>query len=282
MMTLTTPQHQDVVGDVPVLERWRRAAVRLHPRNGTTTANASSIGGPFMLDESEEWPYCSQRHQHPDTYPKFFPSSMAMVPVAQLWQRDVPEVPFPEAADLLQLLWCPLIHEPDGGPSVLARWIDSRAVVGASLHEVPVSDQWPADFVPAPCVLSPERIIDLPDESDLPAEIEDAIADWSNAHGLERHNYPEPAPGSKVGGWELWINGADRPTCSVGHPMRLMLTIASVEFDPQEALIWQPAEEQGTELGRLDVGLCLGDLGSVFVFVCEECPSRPVASWLDS
>jgi hypothetical protein len=41
----------------------------------------------------------------------------ALVPVLQLYARDIPELPFPGQTDLLQLLWCPNWHdEPWHGP----------------------------------------------------------------------------------------------------------------------------------------------------------------------
>jgi hypothetical protein len=37
---------------------------------------------------------------------------VALVAVLQLYARDVPGLPFPEHADLFQLLWCPNHHDP--------------------------------------------------------------------------------------------------------------------------------------------------------------------------
>ncbi|WP_268996868.1 hypothetical protein [Saccharothrix luteola] len=34
--------------------------------------------------------------------------------MAQPYARDVPGLPRPDCADLLQVLWCPLDHEDDG------------------------------------------------------------------------------------------------------------------------------------------------------------------------
>ncbi|WP_433207977.1 hypothetical protein ACQP1G_22995 [Nocardia sp. CA-107356] len=41
---------------------------------------------------------------------------IAMLPVAQLFVRDVPGLRPPAGADLLQVLWCPLDHDSDPRP----------------------------------------------------------------------------------------------------------------------------------------------------------------------
>jgi hypothetical protein len=57
-----------------------------------------------------------------------------LVPVLQLFSRDVPDLPFPSGTDLLQLLWCPDDHaEPPGqprywGPSVEVRFRSAAGV----------------------------------------------------------------------------------------------------------------------------------------------------------
>ncbi|MGW1657056.1 hypothetical protein [Streptomyces atratus] len=45
-----------------------------------------------------------------------------MVPVAQLYAADVPDLPRPDGADLLQLLWCPFDHDEDYLPRTELRW----------------------------------------------------------------------------------------------------------------------------------------------------------------
>jgi hypothetical protein len=48
---------------------------------------------------------------------------VALVPVLQLYARDLPELPFPESTDLFQLLWCPNWHgEPWHGPALVTIW----------------------------------------------------------------------------------------------------------------------------------------------------------------
>ena len=44
--------------------------------------------------------------------------SVPLIPVAQLYRRDVPDFAGPEGADLLQVLWCPHDHAEETWPRV--------------------------------------------------------------------------------------------------------------------------------------------------------------------
>ena len=51
---------------------------------------------------------------------------IAMLPVAQLYVRDVPDLSPPEGKDLLQVLWCPFDHPIM--PRTLLFWRSAAAV----------------------------------------------------------------------------------------------------------------------------------------------------------
>ncbi|KKD01929.1 hypothetical protein TN53_43360, partial [Streptomyces sp. WM6386] len=79
-----------------------------------------------------------------------------MLPVAQLYLRDIPLLRPPGQADLLQILWCPYDHDPDNKPSTALFWRSAATVV--DILAVP-PDPYEADYpgyVPEPCVLAPE------------------------------------------------------------------------------------------------------------------------------
>lgn len=52
-----------------------------------------------------------------------------MLPVAQLYLRDIPLLRPPEEADLLQVLWCPYDHAPDWKPATAVFWRSAASVV---------------------------------------------------------------------------------------------------------------------------------------------------------
>ncbi|NRQ31495.1 DUF1963 domain-containing protein [Nonomuraea sp. NN258] len=259
---------------VPELAGQGRTTVRLHPRRGAPAVTESSMGGPLLWPADEAWPYC-EASQHADPSGVF--GRVAMVPVLQIYARDVPELPFPAATDLCQVLWCPTSHEPDHAPVLHVTWRDSRLVTGVRT-EAPEPVESEADYLPLPCVLSPERVREYPSAWTLPESLDERIEDsgWSYQYHLST------APGTKVGGWVHWIQDPMPMECARGHEMSHLLTVASREHDAESGRAWTPLEEQHL-LGPYQVpelqepaDITIGDAGSMFVFVCVTCPDRPV------
>ncbi|MGV9309623.1 hypothetical protein ACWDLG_40185 [Nonomuraea sp. NPDC003727] len=206
----------------------------------------------------------------------------------QLFARDVPELPFPDDADTLQVLWCPLNHEPYFQPHTIVRWRKAEAV-GDLLIEIPAPDPASDDsYLPTACMLSPERVKEYPAGWGLPADLRNRIWAWEDEfpHSDEWSYFAHlsSAPGSKVGGWVHWIQDPEKVDCSEGHEMAHLLTIASREFDIESGKRWAPIEERPLlaphaplEI-REPTDLVIQDAGSLYLFVCLECPERPVGS----
>jgi hypothetical protein len=100
--------------------------------------------------------------------------SVALVPVLQLYAHDVPDLPFPNHTNLFQLLWCPNDHDaPWWGPCPVTVW-RRAADVAEPLSTPPAprfEDDWFArDYVPLPCVLHPERVVEYPHPCGVPAQ----------------------------------------------------------------------------------------------------------------
>src|SRR5215208_4937386 len=93
----------DVAAEFPWLAERAKTTVRLHPRRveHNLPADASKAGGLILWPRNEAWPVCDLH-------------SCPYVTVLQLRRDDLPDVPFPEHADLLQLLWCPNDHDEHG------------------------------------------------------------------------------------------------------------------------------------------------------------------------
>ncbi len=283
---LTTPPHPDLEVAIPALARYRRTAVRLHPRTGSPTERDSSLGGPMLTHPDQPWPVCTGDHQtHTPDIGKIV--SVAgrpepMVAGLQLWRRDVPELPFRVGEDLCQVLWCPLMHGPDAEPLVLVRWLDTSVDTDLVTGPVvPFEIALRAWQIPAPCSVSPERIREYPDGFELPGDLWKQVDVWSDAHG---YNYPaqlSPAPGTKVGGWLCWSDAAKTPYCAGGHLMSVLVVVASVEYSREDSeRMWRPVEEPPGG-GRTDAYLPFGDNGELAVFVCDACPDRPITSLVE-
>lgn len=101
----------DVEAVFPELAGSAREVTLLYPRAGAPGPGDSSLGGPLLWPADEPWPMCAEADHYEPLAPPVGPEPVAMVPVVQLYARDVPGLVFPAGSDLLQILWCPLVHE---------------------------------------------------------------------------------------------------------------------------------------------------------------------------
>lgn len=260
-MPADTPQlpAEDLHKRVPEYAALAREATLLNPVPGEPGVRESSLGGGLLWPADEPWPYCSQEghwtfgsdwHDNSEKVRGAVP----MVPILQLFARDIPEFAFPHGKDLLQLVWCALIHEQEPGP-VMPRlyWRNEAEVLrGRLLSEIPaVSEgEYDEDYMPEPSTLSPTVAADFPRWMDVP---KDTWETWrlrlrsatDNSAGLADSNII----GTKVGGWPAWTQPADWPNCSCGQRMEHLLTITD--------------------------DIQLGDCGGVYFFHCPLCPGLP-------
>ncbi|MGW1467622.1 hypothetical protein ACWCPT_25135 [Streptomyces sp. NPDC002308] len=176
---------------------------------------------------------------------------MAMLPVAQLYRRDVPDLHTPEGADLLQVLWCPFDHPVMPRTALFWR---SAATVTDILTTPPEPPAMRSDgYLPEPCLLNPEQVTEYPHHLELTKEVREQLGAWSAWQAAVRDvddyaSSPEVfydrelagAPGWKAGGWPRW--GATDPTprlCpACGSEMDALLTIATFEGDADSS--WLP------------------------------------------
>ena len=296
-MPHTPPRPVDIAGVFPELAGQERPTVRLHPRRGRPGPRDSSIGGPVLWPAAEPWPRCDAGDRHvtrvfdPDagwpgrqrrggfrvaTDPRHI--AAPMVSAAQLFARDVQGLPWPGGTDVCQVLWCPAWHEPDQGPRVRVRWRDSHDPgLDGPLAVAPPNDADTAkvNYIPNPCSLSPEQVVDYPDWWELPEDLRQRIEAWEQDAGWIYAYHLGAAPGTKVGGWPNWHQAPEWPTCQRGHPMDHLLTIASWEWDGESWRTWRPPDLPDR---HDDAGLMLGDAGDVYIFTCVTCDNRPIAS----
>ncbi|KUJ66432.1 hypothetical protein ACZ90_36840 [Streptomyces albus subsp. albus] len=165
-----------------------------------------------------------------------------LLPVAQLYARDLPELSRPEGTDLLQVLWCPFEHGMDCLPGIRLRWRDSTAV-GTPLAAAPqpsVIDS--TDYLPAPCVLHPEPVTEYPAPLQLPDELADRITDWVEQGNPDYQTDLSVAPGWKLGGWGHWSFSDPWPIhCTeCGGETTTLLTVDSGEWGDDT---WRPLED---------------------------------------
>ncbi|WP_323178623.1 DUF1963 domain-containing protein [Streptomyces sp. NBC_01381] len=297
----TPPPLLDVEALFPAIAPLRREAVRLHPRRGQPGPRDSSVGGAPAWPAAEAWPHCGDSHPRTRFAPVDDGVAQAMVPVLQLYARDVPELPFPEGTDVLQVLWCPFDHEAGYVPRPEIFWRDS-ARCEPLVEEPPRPVGARDDYLPDPCVLHPERVVEYPSwdlDDEVAEELEEAFEEMEDR--AEEDGSPcaywshlSVAPGIKVGGYPSWTQDPYWPTCPgpCGQRMRHLVTIKSAEFDGASWRRWVPVEdrsgagEDGWSVFALPYeernalqcapGIMLGDMGGMYLFVCAHgCPDMP-------
>lgn len=248
------PPVSEILSAMPELAPYGKQAAMLYPVPGAPGIQDSSIGGPLLWPIEDPWPTCLV----PDEEDESGLLANAMVPVAQIFARDVPGPWWPAGFDLLQILWCPTNHwEPprgqaDGSPVIELRWrraADVRDVLTAPPQPV----RYDSDdcYTLTPCAITIEPLVDFPFFDELPKELQPRLA------AVSKQIHPGGdvitcLVGWKVGGWPTWhvtYPHSYLVPCTVcGTATPLVFTIAS-------------DDRVGTNVGRF---------GELRLFICPE------------
>jgi hypothetical protein len=205
---------------------------------------------------------------------------IAMVPVAQLYRRDVPGFLGPDDTDVLQVLWCPLMHVELGySPRVHLRW--RRAGQVTEVLQAPPQPLLVEDaHLPSPCVLHPEQVREYPCLDLLPPSLVERIEEWDDddTYSFEL----SVADGWKLGGHPDWRLSDPEPVeCErCGTPMRLLLCADSGEWD-HETFSWRPVEDADRPAygfvpplsGPTDV--IIGRASALWIYTCPQSWEHP-------
>ncbi|MFF3359141.1 hypothetical protein ACFYWN_42650 [Streptomyces sp. NPDC002917] len=294
MARTVPPAPFNVAEWIPELAGLVRNSTLLYPRSGAPRVHDSSIGGPLLWPVTEPWPQCADpEHYNPmhESAPVVGTQPVAMVPIIQLYARDVPELPFPTGRDVLQIVWCPLIHESQDQCTALPRlhWRSEAEVTATgTLPDTPAPYDYDEGFVPRPCTISPTRITEYPNwdmSEGLAQTLGDRFDDIEAEFGCSYYDMATTIQ-SKVGGYPGWTQPPNWPDCACGRRMGHLLSITATE--PVSGR-WLPADEQRVHveelLGRGEAdpavedaighGMDMGDLGGMYFFVCPACPDTP-------
>ncbi|MDA1359359.1 hypothetical protein O1R50_06985 [Glycomyces luteolus] len=216
---------------------------------------------------------------------EFQTAEAPLLPVAQLFTRDVPGLPFRERFDLLQVLWCPYDHPETGPygayePAVHLRLRDTSRSVLRPVYPARNTLVGFKDYVPSPCVLAPEEVTEFPHTDLLSPELREEIkATTERPEAFDYHDNAL-APGWKVNGHgaRWWIIDAFDVRCECGAEAKPLLTAATGGLDSPTSH-WRPLEERDgaaeapKRYGSVDVYLGRGyDLQ---IFHCGLDPEHP-------
>jgi hypothetical protein len=246
------PPVDEILRIMPELGPYGRAAARIDVEPGAPGIRDSSIGGPLLWPRNEPWPACSV----PDELePEGFPA-VALVPVAQIFARDVPGPWWPDGLDLLQILWCPNGHEdPPANQAPESPVVELRWRRSGDVREVPATPPEPVrrdeDFyVLTPCTITTEPIVDFPFREELPERLRPRLRELVEQTSPGGGDVITRVSGWKVGGWPTWhLTGVNSFACGIcGRTLVLLFTIASDDT----------------------VGTTVGRCGELRLFVCPE------------
>ena len=280
----TQPPCVDIAVVIPELAPLARITVRLHPRQGEMPVDGSKIGGLFLWPSQQEWPRCNE-HDCP------------LVAVLQLRKQDVPELGFPEGADLFQLLWCPNYHESTFGPIPQVFWRRACEVTTTlRSHPIPTVTDAVGCPEPTPCRLFPERVVEYSHAFELHDNNPELWSLITNSRVLQERAQENDAifedagtlyqyclsvaDGTKVGGYVNWRQSPEIPVCTCGAAMEHLLTVADSEFDGGTWQRWLAQEERGVWNGppeeRFRVQWAGNFTHGSYIFICRNCEGWPV------
>jgi hypothetical protein len=105
------------------------------------------------------------------------------------------------------------------------------------------------EYLPHPCVLHPEPVVEFPAPHELPEELRQRIRAWQDGQDLDYQYDLAVAPGWKVGGWGPWSFSDPFPMhCpECGAEVRPLLTVDSSEWDGGSGS-WRPLEDVEPEV----------------------------------
>ncbi|MGW7262292.1 hypothetical protein [Streptomyces sp. NPDC054842] len=286
MTRTTPPRHLDPAVVFPELAAMSRRVTRLHPRAGAPAVTDSSVGGPLLWPKDEPWPTCTKPHEvyevvaleaareahhlmvarasrpqgepwTPEEQAVFDRNSpkeadsphtdpVPLLPVAQLYARDVPGLPLPDGSDLLQVLWCPFMDHDDDIPAVQVHWRSADQVVAVLSPPPEPTVIEREEYWPVPCVLHPEEVSEYPAAGQLPAAVAGSVRAWEEETG-RHYVHHAVAPGWKTGGWGVVSSDVDatsHPSCGTcGAETEPLLTVGLAEWNGGDEGGWRPVED---------------------------------------
>ncbi|MFC7817146.1 hypothetical protein ACFUTR_21180 [Streptomyces sp. NPDC057367] len=220
--------------------------IRLLRHNQAAVASRWHLGPPASRPTPEELA-TEKRILQGRPWPE---GPVPLLPVAQLYARDVPLPLSPPGADLLQILWCPFDHPAH--PRTAVFWRSAGTVtdiLGAPPEPPAIKSQ---GYLPEPSVLAPERVTEYPAFRELDQKLRQELGDpirWGRSCPVAPQEFYDndlsTSPGWKTGGWSRWGMADPAPRCcpECGTEALPLLTIATLEWDAGSDS-WAPEEER--------------------------------------
>jgi len=250
------------------------AVRRIREIIATALAREAASGSPYRLTEEESAEMSSCRAERSD---HLTGQPVPLIPVAQLYRRDVPDFAGPDDADLLQVLWCGHDHADETWPRVRLYWRRSAGVT-RPLEVTPEPPLVLDSYLPVACIVEPEQVREYQYCELLPEDLRERISEWEEEAGepagYSYGDHLSVAPGWKVGGFAGWnLFGPRSVDCDeCGTAMTLLFTSDLSEWDPEGS--WRPVQE-AVDAESNPTGVTIGRGYSLYVFRCPASHEHP-------
>ncbi|MFG3339070.1 hypothetical protein [Glycomyces sp. NPDC048151] len=279
--TCSGPHEWVSLARIDEVVEYRRIMELAWSRTGVGSADRFTAEERAFLDRLDE-------HERSNPWRvEFRTKEASLIPVAQLFTRDVPGLPFSNRFDLLQVLWCPYNHPETEAywPATQLRWRDTNQSTLRPFYPPKDTLIGCADYVPNPCVLAPEEVTEYPDMDLLSPDLRENIK--ATANRMESFYYSDHAlaPGWKANGhgtsWSLFNAFAVR--CECGAEAKPLLNAATGEWDPSTSH-WMPIEDldhadaEKLKNGFDPVEIVIGRGYDLQIFHCGLDPEHPPVS----
>jgi hypothetical protein len=257
---------RDPTQAIPELSGLKKSSIRMHPFSvPKTSLGSSKIGGQFIDPGNSDVPACPEHRTD-------------LINVLQVMGKDVEGW---DSAAVLQVFWCPQDHADTYCPHLHIRWVKSSDT-GIIERKPPAAAE--EQYIPKPCTLRLESIIEYPSIFELSDELSarvGSIRKWARwgrklfGSGYEDYssyfyqNYLSTAPGWKIGGWCNWEQASVQFMCDrCNKKMEHLVTLGSQMYDGATRFRW------GKHIGKKGydkTDIMIGDCGSLYVHHCKSC-----------
>jgi len=239
--------------------------LRPHQSSDVLGFDKSKMGGVPNLQGFQSWPTCRVCRT---------PMNFVM----QLYQEDFEKFYFPPGKNIFQVFRCPNIdclnNFNESYDLLTEAYYHHVSRVTNKPLEKPVIQKSDLEKEVPDCFFKPQETKDYPNYQEIPGYDEfdrkHGNTDTDNLFWAEF----QPRTGTKVYGYPSWSQDPDVPRCSCGNEKDFIFQLSSEDLeDGQE---WPPPSGEWSPHG-----IMIGDVGSLFFFVCKSCGEKTLETKWD-